>query len=79
MADKEPIVVCKKTGLGLGIAVIGLIQILLPSMSQQIADLDFIETEPFGILTGAVLVIAVILMIAGGVLVGTKFDDRAPK
>jgi hypothetical protein len=75
MAEKEQIVVGKKAGFGTGLFVIGLIQLLLPTMSQRVADLEFVQSEAFGVMSGAVLVLAVIIMVAGVVLVFTKFDD----
>lgn len=73
MANKQ-VMVGKKEGFGVGLFVIGLIMLLLPGMAQQIADLEFIEAAPFGITTGAVLVLAVIIMVAGVILTLTKFD-----
>lgn len=74
MADKQ-IVVGKKAGIGAGLFVVGLIQLLLPNMSQRVADLDFVESAPFGVMTGAVLVLAIIIMVAGVMVIVSKFED----
>ena len=64
-----------KEGLAFGIIGLGLLMAFMPSAAQQIADLDFIESEPFAILLGATYVLALLVILAGvGVLV-SKFDN----
>jgi hypothetical protein len=53
---------------------LGLLLFFLPNFSQQIADLDFIQSEAFGIMTGAVIVLSVLTMLAGLAVILTKFD-----
>ena len=65
-----------KEGLGFGIVGLGLLLAFLPSTAQKIADLEFVGSEAFVILLGAVYVLA-FLVIAGGLAVAfAKFDDE---
>ena len=64
-----------KEGLGWGIVGLGLLLAFMPSTAQKIADLEFVQSEPFGILLGAVYVIALFVIIAGIVVSVAKFDE----
>lgn len=75
MDDKKQITVGAKEGLGAGIVGIALLMVFLPMASQNIADLDFISSEAFGILSGATMVLAVFTAIAGLVVMFSKLDD----
>ena len=74
--DKKPVTVGPKEGLGSGVIGIGLIMFFLPSMVQKIADLDFIESSAFGILSGAMLVFAIFIVAAGLAVIIGKFEDE---
>jgi hypothetical protein len=65
-----------KEGLGAGIVGIGLLMAFLPSASQQISDLDFITSDPFVIMLGAVYVLAFFVIVAGLSVIIAKFDDE---
>lgn len=65
-----------KEGLGFGIIGLGLLMIFLPSTAQQIADLEFVQSEAFGILFGATYVIAFLVLLAGLAVAFMKFDDE---
>lgn len=73
--EKRPVTVGTKEGLGAGIIGLGLLLGFLPSAAQKIADLDFVQSEPFGILTGAVFVMAVLTALAGLAVILAKFED----
>ncbi len=73
--EKRPVTVGTKEGLGAGIIGLGLLLGFLPSASQKIADLDFVQSEPFGIMTGAVFVLAVLTALAGLAVILAKFED----
>lgn len=73
--EKKEVTVGAKEGLGAGIIALGVLLLLLPSFSQKIADLDFIQSEAFGILTGAILVMGILTAIAGLAVIISKFDD----
>ena len=73
--EKNPRTIGPKEGFGAGIVSLGVLLVLMPNISQQIADLDFVESDAFAILTGSVLVLAVITIIAGIALMFTKFSD----
>lgn len=64
-----------KEGLGFGIIGLGLLLAFLPSAAQKIADLDFVSSEPFGILLGAAYVIAFLVILSGLAVTFAKFDD----
>ena len=65
-----------KEGLGFGIVGLGLLLAFLPSTSQKIADLEFVGSEAFVILLGAVYVLAFFVIAAGLVVAFAKFDDE---
>jgi len=73
MENKSPKTVGAKEGLGSGIAALGLVFILLPSLSAQIAagNNDMLVS----ILTGALWLFGAFTVIAGVVVVVAKFDD----
>jgi hypothetical protein len=75
--EKKQVTVGAKEGLGAGIVAIALLLAFLPLMSQRIADLEFIQSEAFGILAGSVLVLSIFTAIAGLVVIFSKFDDDA--
>ncbi len=74
--EKKEITVGAKEGLGAGIVGLGVLLLFLPSFSQKIADLDFINSEAFGIMTGAVLVMGFLVAVAGVAVILSKFDDE---
>jgi hypothetical protein len=65
-----------KEGLGAGIFGLGLLLAFLPSASQKIADLEFVGSEAYGILLGAVLVISLLVMAAGYAVFNGDFSDE---
>jgi hypothetical protein len=65
-----------KEGLGFGIVGIGLLMAFLPSTAQQISDLEFITSEPFGILLGATYVLALFVVLAGLAVAFADFSDE---
>ncbi len=65
-----------KEGLGFGIVGLGLLLAFMPSTAQKIADLEFVHSEPFGILLGATYVIAFFVIVAGIAVAVAKFDDE---
>ncbi len=73
---KKPATVGSKEGLGAGIVGLGLLLLLLPSFSQQIADLDFISSDAFAILLGAVYVLSIFVILAGIAVIMAKFKDE---
>jgi hypothetical protein len=73
--EKKQVTVGAKEGLGAGVVAIALLLAFLPMMSQRIADLEFIQSEAFGILSGSVLVLSIFIAIAGLVVIFSKFDD----
>ena len=75
--EKKEITVGAKEGLGAGIIALGALLLLLPSFSQKIADLDFIQSEAFGIMSGAVLVLGILTAVAGLAVILSKFDDES--
>ncbi|NPV40456.1 MAG: hypothetical protein HPY72_03810 [Anaerolineae bacterium] len=74
--DKKVKTVGFKEGLGAGIVGLGLIYFFLPSMIQKIADLDFIQSEPFAMLSGTVLVLAVFTVAAGLVVMLANLNEE---
>jgi hypothetical protein len=74
--NKKPVTVGTKEALGFGVIGLGLIAIFLPLMIQRIADLDFINSEPFAMLSGTGMVLAVFVIIAGIAIIFAKFDDE---
>lgn len=65
-----------KEGLGAGIIGLGLLLAFLPSASQKIADLEFVGSEAYGILLGAVLVVSLLVIGAGLAVFNGNFDDE---
>ena len=72
---KKPATVGSKEGLGAGIIALGLLLLLLPSFSQQIADLDYISSDAFAILLGSVYVLSVFVILAGVAVIVAKFKE----
>ena len=72
--DDKTVTVGKKEGLGAGIIAIGLLLFFLPGTAQKIADI-ITTSSAYGILTGAVYVMALFSVIAGLALIFTKMDD----
>jgi len=73
--EKKQVTVGAKEGLGAGVVAIALLMIFLPMMSQRIADLEFIQSDAFAILSGSILVLSIFTAIAGLVVIFSKFDD----
>jgi uncharacterized membrane protein len=65
-----------KEALGFGVIGLGLIAIFLPMMIGRIAELDFIKSEPFAMLSGTSMVLAVFILIAGIAITFAKFEDE---
>jgi hypothetical protein len=65
-----------KEALGFGVIGLGLIAIFLPMMIQRIADLDFIKSDAFAMLSGTGMVLAVFVILAGVAILFAKFDDE---
>jgi len=65
----------KKEGLAFGIIALGLLMAFMPGAAQQISDLEFVASEPFPILLGAVYVLAFLVILAGVVTLVAKFDE----
>jgi len=65
-----------KEGIGFGIVGLGLLLAFMPSAAQKIADLDFVASEPFGILLGATYVLSFLVMLAGLAVAFMNFDDE---
>lgn len=64
-----------KEGLGAGVIAIGLLLFFLPGTAQKIADI-ITTSSAYGILTGAVYVMALFAVIAGLAIWFTKFDEE---
>lgn len=64
-----------KESLGAGIVGLGILALLLPWAANAIADLDFIKSEPFGILAGSVMVLGLFIMAAGVAVIVQRFND----
>ena len=75
MDKKEPKTVGKKEGIGAGIIAIGVVLVMLPAVSQQIADLEYVGSSAFGIMTGAVYMFGLLTLIAGAVVTFTSMED----
>jgi hypothetical protein len=73
MENKSPKTVGPKEGLGSGIAALGLVFILLPSLSAQIAAGN--NATLVSILTGALWLFGAFTVIAGIAVVVAKFDE----
>jgi len=65
-----------KEGLAFGVIGLGLLMAFMPSAAQQISDLEFVGSEPFPILLGAVYVLAFLVILAGVAVLVAKFDDE---
>lgn len=65
-----------KEGLGAGIIGLALLMLFLPAKAQEIADLDFVASDAFTILLGAVYVIAVILIGAGLAVIFANLNNE---
>lgn len=74
--DKKVKTIGLKEGLGAGVISLGLIFLFLPSMIQKIADLEFIESSAFAMLSGAVMVLAIFTVIAGLVTMFSKIEEE---
>jgi len=74
--NKKPVTVGTKEALGFGVIGLGLIAIFLPMMIQRIADLEFIQSEPFAMLAGSTMVFAIFTIIAGIAVAFSKFDNE---
>ena len=72
--NKEVKTVGQKEAFGAGIVAVGLFLFFMPGISQQIADVDFVESSAFTILTGSVFVLSGFIVIAGIALLFTKFN-----
>ena len=74
--EKKPVTVGAKEGLGAGIIGLGLMLIFLPSMAEKISQMEGVTNTAFGITTGSVLVLAVLVMIAGLAVILVKPEDE---
>jgi hypothetical protein len=72
---KKPVTVGTKEALGFGVIGLALISLFLPMMIQRIADLDFIKSEPFAMLSGSSMVVGIFILIAGIAITFAKFED----
>lgn len=73
--SKEVKTVGTKEGLGAGVIGLGLLILFLPYTIQKIADLDFIKSEAFAMLSGSVMVVGVLIVIAGLAVIFAKLSD----
>jgi len=73
---KEGLTVGPKEGLGAGIIGLGFLALIMPWASGQIATLDFIKSDAFAILTGAIYVIGILVMISGIVVILQKPESE---
>ena len=76
MAKKEVKTVGVKEGIGAGVIGLGLIFLFLPSTIQKIADLEFIASEAFAMLSGSVLVLSIFTILAGFAVMFAKSDEE---
>ena len=72
---KEVKTVGKKEGLGAGVFGLGLLAVFLPSTVQKIADLEFIASDAFAMLSGSLMTLGLFILAAGVVLMFAKLDD----
>lgn len=72
--SKEVKTVGVKEGLGAGVVGLGLLALFLPSTVQKIADLEFITSEAFAMLSGSLMTLGVFILIAGIAVMFAKFD-----
>lgn len=73
--EKKEITVGIKEGLGAGVIAIGLLLLFLPGTAQRIADI-IQNSSAYGILTGAVYVLAFLSILAGLAVMFSKLDDN---
>jgi hypothetical protein len=73
---KEVKTVGPKEGLGAGVIGLGLLILFLPSTVQKIADLEFIKSSAFAMLSGSVMVLGVFILIAGLAVMFAKLSDE---
>lgn len=64
-----------KESMGAGVIALGILALFLPWAANAIADLDFIESEAFGILAGSVMVLGLFILVAGVAIIVQRFDD----
>jgi uncharacterized membrane protein len=74
--NKKPVTVGTKEAIGFGVIGLALISLFLPMMIQRIADLEFIKSEPFAMLSGSSMVLGIFILIAGIAIILAKFDDE---
>lgn len=74
--DKKVKTVGVKEGIGAGVVGLGLLHLFLPSTVQKIADLEFIKSEPFAMLSGSVLVLSIFIIIAGLAMIFAKEKEE---
>jgi len=72
--EDKTITVGLKEQLGAGVIAIGLLLFFLPGTAQKIADI-IQNSSAYGILTGAVYVLAFFSVVAGLAVMFSKFDD----
>ncbi len=63
-----------KEGLGFGVIALGVLLALMPSTSQQIADI--LGGDAYTILLGTNYVLAILIILAGVAVIVAKFDDK---
>jgi len=73
--DKKPVTVGTKEGLGAGVVGLGILFMVMPSFAQKISDALGGSSEPYAILTGAVLVLGFLTVLAGLAVIITKLTD----
>lgn len=73
--EKKEITVGIKEGLGAGVIAIGLLLLFLPGTAQRIADI-IQNSSAYGIMTGAVYVLAFLSILAGLAVMFSKLDDN---
>ena len=72
--SKEVKTVGTKEALGAGVFGLGLLAMFLPSAVQKIADLEFITSEAFAMLSGSLMTLGVFILIAGVAVMFAKFE-----
>ncbi len=73
--EKQGVTVGAKEGIGAGIVGLGILLMVMPSFAQKIADTLGNNSQPYTILTGAVLVLGFITIIAGIAVIVSKLSD----
>jgi hypothetical protein len=71
----QGVTVGPKESLGVGVISLGVLALLLPWAANAIADLDFIKSEPFGILAGSVMVLGLFIIAAGVAVIVQRTSD----